>query len=137
MEALGETSYSELLKGTRPGLPRECPEELAALLRACWDTTHSLRPSFLEICTRLETYRCRTLRGFSSVHQDFPAETMDWRTGLDFIKMKMEEHMPSLSRPSVSSRDEVEEVLLEIEVQEPSLSRPLFATGDEVLEVDR
>lgn len=46
--------YEELLSGRRPKLPRECPEDLAALLIECWDTNPQSRPNFADICTRLE-----------------------------------------------------------------------------------
>ncbi|KAG0609409.1 hypothetical protein M758_8G181700 [Ceratodon purpureus] len=58
--------YEALIGGRRPELPGDCPEELFALLRDCWNTSPQLRPSFREICTRLEALRYQILRGFPS-----------------------------------------------------------------------
>lgn len=38
--------YRELKKEHRPNLPYDCPKELASLLKDCWNTNPSLRPSF-------------------------------------------------------------------------------------------
>ncbi|KAG0565391.1 hypothetical protein KC19_8G186800 [Ceratodon purpureus] len=56
--------YEAVIGGRRPELPGDCPEELDALLRDCWNTSPRLRPSFREICTRLEALRYQMLRGF-------------------------------------------------------------------------
>ncbi|KAG0609411.1 hypothetical protein M758_8G181900 [Ceratodon purpureus] len=62
----GEMSqlYKAVIGGSRPELPVDCPGELDVLLRDCWNTSPRLRPSFREICTRLEALRYKILRGF-------------------------------------------------------------------------
>lgn len=83
--------YDELLAGTRPELRSDCPQELVSLLTDCWKTESRSRPSFKEICTRLEEFRHKILRGFSTADQGFHEERVDGNTGLDFIKKKMVE----------------------------------------------
>eukprot|EP00243_Klebsormidium_subtile_P003289 TRINITY_DN16641_c0_g1_i1.p1 TRINITY_DN16641_c0_g1~~TRINITY_DN16641_c0_g1_i1.p1 ORF type:complete len:556 (+),score=117.73 TRINITY_DN16641_c0_g1_i1:123-1790(+) len=41
-------------RGVRPELPESCPAELRALVESCWQHDHRARPSFEEICDRLE-----------------------------------------------------------------------------------
>lgn len=43
-----------VLGGYRPDLPVACPPQLAALIHECWDINPRSRPSFVQICTRLE-----------------------------------------------------------------------------------
>ena len=43
-----------VLSGYRPDLPVDCPPQLAALIHECWDINPRSRPSFVQICTRLE-----------------------------------------------------------------------------------
>ena len=62
MERMREL-YTELMNGKRPELPSHYPEELVVLLRDCWDSNPKSRPSFMEICTRLEILRYMTMRG--------------------------------------------------------------------------
>jgi serine/threonine protein kinase len=52
-----EAAYMALQNGRRPEPPKECPKELAALLRMCWHIDPSRRPSFIEICSELEAIR--------------------------------------------------------------------------------
>jgi serine/threonine protein kinase len=54
--------HNELINGLRPELSSNCPQELVALLRDCWNTNPSLRPPFVEICTRLEIFRHKHIR---------------------------------------------------------------------------
>ena len=72
--------YEELIKGVRPELPMEvCPPELASLLRDCWDPNPSSRPSFSQICSRLEAFSHKVIRMKmeepSSVRRQFVAVT--------------------------------------------------------------
>ncbi|KAG0629495.1 hypothetical protein M758_1G108300 [Ceratodon purpureus] len=84
---------NELMRGVRPELPRDCPHELKVLLRSCWDTDPVSRPSFMDICIRLETFRLQLLRGFSTPCQGFQEK------GTEFIKMMLEKHS-CMQRPS-------------------------------------
>lgn len=43
------------LEGERPIIPTECPNSLASLMKDCWKKEMSERPSFIEICDRLDT----------------------------------------------------------------------------------
>ncbi|KAG0583454.1 hypothetical protein KC19_3G137200 [Ceratodon purpureus] len=96
--------FSELMKGLRPQLPSNCPQELVSLLQDCWGISPRSRPSFVEICTRLETFRHKFLREIYFVDK----ETMDFSSGFSFIKLKIEEHS-SMSRPFVDiGNDELE-----------------------------
>jgi hypothetical protein len=69
----------------RPELPQDCPEVLVALLTDCWNADPLKRPSFAEVCTRLEKYRHQVfLRGISK-----PPELR--YPGFAFIERKLEE----------------------------------------------
>lgn len=69
----------------RPELPEHCPEVLVALLTDCWNADPLKRPSFAEVCTRLEKYRHQVfLRGISE-----PPELR--YPGFAFIERKLEE----------------------------------------------
>ncbi|KAG0612669.1 hypothetical protein M758_6G044400 [Ceratodon purpureus] len=48
--------YEELINRVRPDLPMDCPPELVSLLTDCWDPDPTLRPSFSQICSRLEAF---------------------------------------------------------------------------------
>ena len=70
----GEVPFSEVpLKkirdfvsnGERPELPKQCPEELAALIKRCWDSNPSERPSFSEICLELRNLHFSLLTGMT------------------------------------------------------------------------
>ncbi|KAG0553894.1 hypothetical protein KC19_12G047400 [Ceratodon purpureus] len=76
--------YNALMNGVRPKLPADCPQELVELLKDCWNTIPRKRPTFMDICTRLETFRHKILRGLTS-------EKVQLETGDDFIKTKIEE----------------------------------------------
>lgn len=89
-----EQLYDALMNGVRPNLPNNYPEELVALLRDCWNTIPRRRPSFLNICRRLEILRYKVLRGFSP-NQHFNLDEMEFQTGLAFIETKMEEQSSS------------------------------------------
>ncbi|KAG0566741.1 hypothetical protein KC19_7G084300 [Ceratodon purpureus] len=78
-----ERLYDALMNGRRPSLPNKCPPELCALLKDCWNTIPRKRPSFMEICTRLETFRHIYLTGVSS-------ENMKTGESLVFIKTEIE-----------------------------------------------
>ena len=59
--------YDKLVIGTRPPLPRgSYPEKLVALVEDCWDGRPRSRPSFLQICNRLEEVRYDLLMGIPS-----------------------------------------------------------------------
>ncbi|KAG0577391.1 hypothetical protein KC19_5G152800 [Ceratodon purpureus] len=75
--------YKEVCKNARrPDLRDMCPEELILLLKDCWKSNPLSRPSFVEICTRLETFKYND--------QVVDKDKMDSGLGLDFIKQKFE-----------------------------------------------
>ena len=54
--------YGAIRNGKRPVLPKDTPEELACLIKECWDTDRNVRPGFVDICTRLAKLRHKLLR---------------------------------------------------------------------------
>jgi serine/threonine protein kinase len=54
--------YEAICTGERPMLPPETPEDLACLIKECWDTDRNVRPNFLDICTRLAKLRHKLLK---------------------------------------------------------------------------
>ena len=88
---LGDTNMSEVYKdliyGKRPKLPRDCPRELYGLLRDCWDASPGFRPSFVEICTRLEAFKHKILRGFSMFEPSLQQGRIE-----EFMEVKIREH---------------------------------------------
>lgn len=55
---LGETPYKgmkntevleEVMKGTRPTRPQNCPDNLWSLMLQCWDADPNNRPTFQEV----------------------------------------------------------------------------------------
>lgn len=47
------------LKGERPDIPEEVPADLVYIMRACWVTVPSERPSFESILKLMEFYDCK------------------------------------------------------------------------------
>ncbi|KAG0598648.1 hypothetical protein M758_12G090800 [Ceratodon purpureus] len=105
--------YTELINGRRPELSNNCPMELVILIRDCWNTNPYSRPSFVEVCTRLEKFRYkhiiefRHLRGFSTHEQRMQERRIDCSTGFDFIEKKMKEQI-SVSRSFADDRKDEE-----------------------------
>jgi hypothetical protein len=66
--------YGAICSGRRPELPEDIPTELTALIAEGWASDRKLRPSFLDVCTRLEKLRHRLLRihsfGISLKHKE-------------------------------------------------------------------
>ena len=54
--------YGAICNGTRPKLPGDIPEELEFAIEKGWATDRNGRPSFFEICTKLEQIRHWALR---------------------------------------------------------------------------
>ncbi|XP_073393347.1 light-sensor Protein kinase-like isoform X1 [Physcomitrium patens] len=52
----------KVLKGDRPGLPKDCPTSLERLIRRCWSQDASARPRFDEICVELRNVKCQTVK---------------------------------------------------------------------------
>ena len=52
-----------VLKGERPGLPKDCPPRLKALIENCWDQNPRKRPGFDEICLELKCLKYCLLQG--------------------------------------------------------------------------
>ncbi|KAI0567154.1 Serine/threonine protein kinase [Gracilaria domingensis] len=49
-----QVGMAVLNQGLRPTIPRECPPSLAKLMRSCWDSDPSRRPSFTQLVSILE-----------------------------------------------------------------------------------
>lgn len=78
--------YNKVMNGTRPRLPKDCPQILFDLLRDCWNTIPSRRPTFVDIYSRLETFRLITLTNKSI--KDYQGQGLP--SSLEFIKTKIE-----------------------------------------------
>ena len=82
--------YNELVTGTRPPLPPGAyPEKLVALVKDCWHGRPGSRPSFLQICNRLEEVRYDLLMGIpsTSAQRTLQQVRIDSSTSNDYIKM--------------------------------------------------
>ena len=82
--------YDKLVTGTRPPLPPGAyPEKLVALVKDCWDGRPRSRPSFLQICNRLEEVRYDLLIGIPSTTDQgtLPRFRIHPSTSNDYIKM--------------------------------------------------
>ena len=55
--------YNRIMSGERPTLPSSCPDALASLLKKCWSTIPSTRPSFSHIRKDLTHIKRRLLTG--------------------------------------------------------------------------
>jgi hypothetical protein len=62
-----------VLNGDRPILPDECPQTLKTLILSCWNSEASLRPSFVEICKKLQFLRYFLLKGMPNSSQCYPS----------------------------------------------------------------
>ncbi|KAG0559666.1 hypothetical protein KC19_10G121800 [Ceratodon purpureus] len=106
--------YVELMNGLRPEIPATaCPEKLVALINNCWDTCPISRPSFTEICIRLEEITHELLRGgfggLSSPNQGYKQEMQIDCTSYDFIRIEVEEHS-AVQRQGIPCTDEIIEL---------------------------
>jgi hypothetical protein len=110
MQNLSEL-YEKLMNGKRPELPVDCPEELKALLKDCWNIQPRSRPSFTEVCIRLEKLKHATLRGFIGRNDGF-RENNEGNEGIDFIKMKVEKEL-SIQKPILDGIGDEEVLCLE------------------------
>ncbi|KAG0584462.1 hypothetical protein KC19_3G211700 [Ceratodon purpureus] len=61
--------YEAVCQGERPMLPPETPEELALLIKKCWDTDRNARPDFVEISSKLAEIR-HSLRRTDTCNSD-------------------------------------------------------------------
>lgn len=62
-----------VLDGERPEIPEQCPKELADLIKRCWASDPSVRPSFSTICLELRNLHFSLLTGMSITHSNFYA----------------------------------------------------------------
>ena len=60
--SLGEVKKM-VLKGDRPTLPADCPDDLKMLIQSCWDSEASSRPSFKKICWKLRDLKFFLMKG--------------------------------------------------------------------------
>jgi serine/threonine protein kinase len=68
--------HGKVMEGVRPKLPRHIDMRLSNLIQMCWDIDPQKRPTFLEICSRLQDigtsighYECLTNMFNSSLHK--------------------------------------------------------------------
>lgn len=119
--------YDALMNGQRPYLPRDCPEELFILVKDCWNTLRHKRPSFKDICRRLEIFKHKILIG--SISKEMESKS------LDFIKKEIDAHS-SLHKVFIHP-DEEDEAINEVVAiitcavghELELLPQPRFTTG--------
>ena len=98
--------HKEVLNGHRPRLPDHCPRELIILLGECWNTNSSVRPSFIEISTRLEIFRQNFLKGCFTPDQSL--QELDLNADFAFIKAMVKEQFTVQDLSMDDTNDEVE-----------------------------
>ena len=82
--------YDEFVTGTRQPLPQGAhPEKVVALVKDCWHVRPRSRPSFLQICNRLEEVRYDLLMEIPSATDQGTLEqfSIHSSTGTGYIKM--------------------------------------------------
>jgi hypothetical protein len=64
------------------------PKDLVVLLKDCWKTNPRMRPSFVDICMRLERFQHKYLRAHMTLDKGLKEDPMDTKEGFDFIKRR-------------------------------------------------
>ncbi len=54
--------HDKVMAGERPELPVDIDTQLAELIRMCWDTNSEKRPTFAQICTRMQALKLPTFQ---------------------------------------------------------------------------
>jgi serine/threonine protein kinase len=54
--------HDKVMAGERPELPVDIDNQLAELIRICWDTNSEKRPTFAQICTRIQALKMPTFQ---------------------------------------------------------------------------
>jgi serine/threonine protein kinase len=99
-----ELYFAQCMDGRRPEFPIDCPMELVALIRDCWNIDPCVRPSFIEICIRLEAFYHRILSWSSIPDKD--------GTNDEDIRFKLEELCNIQRSPNSNTYDKVEVIYL-------------------------
>ncbi|KAG0623912.1 hypothetical protein M758_3G210900 [Ceratodon purpureus] len=90
--------YEAVCQGERPMLPPETPEELALLIKKCWDTDRNARPDFVEISSKLAKIRHSLLedhienynvRATSYIQQMIRRRTVTRKSKVSFIRSQV------------------------------------------------
>ena len=79
-------------EGLHPPIPSEAPEHIQQLLKDCWQLSPSQRPSFEQICDRIQSWNGNTMDGAQS-------EVESWNTGVD--------NLDSNALTNISQRDPI------------------------------
>jgi serine/threonine protein kinase len=83
--------YNKVIKdGVRPIVHQMYPEDLVVLLKDCWETNPRVRPSFVDICMRLERIQHKYLRAHMELDKGLKEDLIDTSEGFDFIKRRLE-----------------------------------------------
>jgi serine/threonine protein kinase len=81
--------YDEVTKNeVRPMIHQMYPKDLVVLLKDCWKTNPRMRPSFVDICMRLERFQHKYLRAHMTLDKGLKEDPMDTKEGFDFIKRR-------------------------------------------------
>ena len=75
-----------VLSGYRPYLPRDCPPQLAALIHEGWDINPRSRPSFEQICTRLEMCKYDLLSSRFTADADVQQRRVEYPNSHKYIE---------------------------------------------------
>jgi serine/threonine protein kinase len=67
----------EVVKGTRPPVPQDCPTEVSQLMEKCWDADPNKRPSFKEILRYLENNSQSSMIDLSEIKTELAEEAPD------------------------------------------------------------
>jgi serine/threonine protein kinase len=90
-DTLQSELYNDLTKNeVRPKVHQMYPNDLVVLLKDCWKTNPRLRPSFADICLRLETFQHKYLRAHVTLAEGLKEGTSDTNEGFDFVKKRLD-----------------------------------------------
>jgi serine/threonine protein kinase len=83
--------YNKVIKdGVRPIVHQMYPEDLVVLLKDCWKTNPRVRPSFVDICMRLERFQHKYLKACMALDKGLMEDLVDTSEGFDFIKRRLD-----------------------------------------------
>jgi hypothetical protein len=54
--------HDRVMAGERPKLPIDIDSQLTKLIRMCWDMNSEKRPTFAQICTRIQALKMLTFQ---------------------------------------------------------------------------
>ena len=97
-----------VLGGYRPDLPRDCPPQLAALIHEGWDTNPRSRPSFVQICTRLEMCKYDLLSSRFTADADVQPRRVEYPKSHKYIETTLQGRSRLRRRQHVATQVAIE-----------------------------